>query len=103
MCDEVLAWLSVLSMVQMILRIVQLMPLSPLISCFIKIQIGLTFPIPACTGCPGKVAVKRVSSAGRVRRSVQSGSVDALHLTCLVIGWTVSTVPSPVVIPQYRI
>jgi len=33
----------------------------PVISCFIKIQIGLTFLVPAYPGCPGKEAVKRVS------------------------------------------
>jgi len=33
----------------------------PIISCFIKIQIGLTFLVPAYSGCPGKEAVKRVS------------------------------------------
>ena len=40
---------------------VQLMLLPPHISCFIKIQIGLTFLVPAYPGCPGKQAVKRVS------------------------------------------
>ena len=40
------------------LHIVQLMPLP---SSFIKIQIGLTFLVPAYPGCPGKEAVKRVS------------------------------------------
>ena len=33
----------------------------PVISCFVKIQIGLTFPVPAYQGCLGKEAVKRVS------------------------------------------
>jgi len=41
--DEVLAWLSVWSD----LHVVQLMPLPPIISCFLKIQIGLTFLVPA--------------------------------------------------------
>jgi len=44
------------------LHMVQLIPLPlHLISCFIKIQIGLTFPVPAYPGCPRKEAVKRVS------------------------------------------
>ena len=43
------------------LHIVQLMPLPPLVSCFIKIQIGLTFLVPAYPGFPEKEAVKRVS------------------------------------------
>jgi len=32
----------------------------PIISCFIKIQIGLTFLVPAYPGCPGKEAVRRL-------------------------------------------
>ena len=39
LADEVLAWLSVWSKVH------------PIISCFIKIQIGLTCLVPACLGC----------------------------------------------------
>jgi len=38
----------------------QLMPLSLTVSCFSKIQIGLTFLVPAHLGSPGKMAVKRV-------------------------------------------
>jgi len=39
-----------------------MMPLLPIISCFITIQIGSTFLVPAYPGCPGKEekAVKRV-------------------------------------------
>jgi len=37
------------------------MPLPPIISCFIKIQIGLTFLVPAYTGCAKKEDVKWVS------------------------------------------
>jgi len=32
-----------------------------IVSCFIKIQTGLTFLVPAYPGCPGKEAIKRVS------------------------------------------
>jgi len=39
---------------------VQLMPLPSVIKTVIKIQIGLTFLVPAYPGCPGKEAVKRV-------------------------------------------
>jgi len=35
--------------------------LQPIISCFIKILIGLTVLVLAYPGCPGKEAVKRVS------------------------------------------
>jgi len=42
------------------LHMAQLMPLPLPISCFIKIQIGFTFLVPAHPGSPGKRAVKRV-------------------------------------------
>ena len=42
------------------LHMAQLMPLSLTVSCFSKIQIGLTFLVPADPGSPGKRAVKWV-------------------------------------------
>jgi len=42
------------------LHMAQLMLLPLTVSCFSKIQIGFTFPIPAHPGSPGKRAVKRV-------------------------------------------
>ena len=36
------------------LHMAQLMPLPPTVSCFSKIQIGLTFLVPAYLGSPGK-------------------------------------------------
>jgi len=39
-----------------VLHMVQI--LSPIFSCFIKIQNGLTFVVPAYPGCPGKEAIK---------------------------------------------
>jgi len=42
------------------LHMAQLMPLPLTVSCFSKIQIGFTFPIPAHLGSPGQRAVKRV-------------------------------------------
>jgi len=44
------------------LHMVQMMPL-PLYHLFLllKIHIGLTYLVPAYTGCPGKEAIKRVS------------------------------------------
>jgi len=56
--DEVLAWLSVCSEVQVICMWSSLCHCNPVISCFIKIQIGLTFLVPAYPGCPGKQAAK---------------------------------------------
>ena len=38
----------------------QLMPLPLTVSCFSKIPIGFTFPVPAQPGSPGQRAVKRV-------------------------------------------
>jgi len=61
LCDETLAWLSVWSQVQMIHIWSSSCHCHPIISCFIKIQIGLTFLAPAYPGCPGKEAIKRVS------------------------------------------
>jgi len=43
------------------LHMIQLMPLSPHHSCFIKIQIGLTFLVPAYQRCPRKEAINQVS------------------------------------------
>ena len=42
------------------LHMAQLMPLPLTVSCFSKIQIGFTFPVPAHPGSPGKKAVKQV-------------------------------------------
>jgi len=41
------------------LHMSQLMPLPLTVSCFSKIQIGFTFPVPAHPGSPGQRAVKR--------------------------------------------
>jgi len=42
------------------LHMLQLMPLPPVISCVIKIQIGLTFLVLTYPDCPGKKAIKWV-------------------------------------------
>jgi len=42
------------------LHMAQLMALPLTVSCFSKIQIGFTFPVPAHLGSPGKRAIKRV-------------------------------------------
>jgi len=42
------------------LHTAQLMPLLLTVSCFSKIQIGITFLVPAYPGSPGQRAVKRV-------------------------------------------
>ena len=42
------------------LHMAQLMPLPLTVSCFSKIKVGFTFPVPAHPGSPGQRAVKRV-------------------------------------------
>ena len=42
------------------LHMAQLMPLPVTVSCFSKIQIDFTFPVPAHLGSPGKRAIKRL-------------------------------------------
>ena len=42
------------------LHMAQLMPLPLTVSCFSKIQIGFTFLVPAHSGSPRQMAVKRV-------------------------------------------
>jgi len=59
--DEVLQWSSIWSEVQMICMWSSRCHCHPVISCFIKIQIGLTFLVPAYPGCPGKEIVKQTS------------------------------------------
>jgi len=67
--DEVLAWLSVWSEVQMIWRWSSWCHCHPIMSCFIKIQHGLIFLVPAYPGCPGKEADKWMSFCKRPVRS----------------------------------
>jgi len=42
------------------LHMAQLMPLPRTVSCFIKVQVGFIFLVPAHLGSPGQRAVKRV-------------------------------------------
>jgi len=64
------------------LFMVQLMPLPPPpISCFIKIQIGLTFLVPAYPGWPEKGTVQRVSVLGMFYRQC---SIPSGHLSITV-------------------
>ena len=58
MSDEVLAWLSVWNEMQMICIWSNLCHCHSIMSCFIKIHIGLIFLVLACLGCTGKEAVK---------------------------------------------
>jgi len=58
--DEVLQWLPVWSEAQMICIWCSWCHCHSIIYWFIKIQIGLTFLVPAYPGCPGKKAINRV-------------------------------------------
>jgi len=59
--DNVLSCLCVWSEVQLICICSSWCHCHPIISCFIKVQIGLTILVLAYPGCHGKEAVKRVS------------------------------------------
>ena len=59
--DEVLTWLSVWSDVQMICMWSSFCCCHLIISCFIKIKIGLTFLVLGYPGCPRTEAIKWLS------------------------------------------
>jgi len=66
---------------------VQLMPLHLIISCFIKIQIRLTFLVPAYPGCPVKEAIKQLSVCLFISTSITSINIC---LQCFdAVGWAV--------------
>jgi len=75
------------------LYIAQLMPLPLTVSCFSKIQIGITFLVPAHPGSPGKRAVKRVcvcvcASVNNWKNRIMSARVsfyNSLSLGLLVV------------------
>jgi len=77
------------------LHMAQLMPLPLTISCFSKIQIGLTFLVPAHPGSPGQRAVKRVCVCGnragtpRKRTTCPESNGPAQCTTCRVSSNTV--------------
>jgi len=54
------------------LHIAQLMPLPLTVSCFSKIQIGFTFPVPAHPGSHGQRAIKRVCVCACARACVHA-------------------------------
>ena len=66
------------------LHMAQLMPLPLTISCFSKIQIGLTFLVPAHPGSPGKRAVKRVCVCTSVIL-IDSSMVSPVYILMLSI------------------
>jgi len=50
------------------LHMAQLMPLPLTVTCFSKIQIGVTLLVPAHLGSPGKRAIKRVCVCVCIKR-----------------------------------
>jgi len=56
-----------------------ILELQSIISCFIKIQIGLTFLVPAYPGLPGKEATKQVSVSCSGNRFNIHGHVAKQH------------------------
>ena len=68
----------------------QLMPLPLTVSCFSKIQIGVTFLVPAYLGSPGKRAFKRVCvCAIDIYMSTNCG---CLHCSLMLVTVVVSDV-----------
>jgi len=67
MSDDVLAWLYVwtLERDENDLHMVQLWHRHPIISCFIKVQVGLIFLVSAYPGRPGTEAVHAGRRKGR--------------------------------------
>ena len=66
----VLAWVVICLEQGAGLHMAQLMPLPLTVSCFSKIQIGLTFLVPAHPGNPGQRAVKLMCVCACVRACV---------------------------------
>jgi len=61
------------------LHMFQLMPLPLTVSCFSKIQIGFTFPVPAHPVSPGKRAVKWVCVMKKCMQHVTNYTETALY------------------------
>jgi len=67
------------------LHMARLMPLSlmSLVSCFIKIQIGFAFLVPAHPGSPGKRAVKRVCVCVRIKFYIFLMVLTSFLVSCI--------------------
>jgi len=71
----------------------------PIISCFIEIQNGFTFLMPAYPGCPGKEAVKQVSMSvcetdniWKVQWMIFAGCCQCFEFKCFdTVGWATRT------------
>ena len=84
------------------LHMAQLMPLPLTVSCFSKIQIGLTFLVPAHPGSPGKGAVKQVcvcvlfTANESIFAKIVATTVKlySLRIRFEVLGWNYSSLAS---------
>ena len=83
--DKVLAWLAIWSEVQMICLWSGWCHCHPVVSCFIIIQISLTFLVPTYPGCPGKEAVKRVSAHSWLVPAPLVGLTMVLIVVCIFL------------------
>jgi len=84
--DDMLAWISVWSEVQVICIWSSWCHCHPIICCFIKIQIGLTFLVPAYPRCPGKEAIKW-TVCRRIQYLLQSVIRHASQKYCMPYQW----------------
>ena len=87
--NEVLEWLSLWSKVQMICLWSSWCHCHPIISCFIKIQIGLTFLLPAYWSCPGKETIKW-ATASYIHPSVLTENSFVIHIYYLFLNKTLN-------------
>ena len=69
------------------LHMAQLMPLPLTVSCFLKIQIGFTFLVPAHLGSPGKRAIKRMCVCSAFSGFMLLDGRQEGHPACKKTGW----------------
>ena len=84
----------------------QLMPLPLTVSCFSKIQIGITFLLPAYPGSPGQRAVKQVCVCvcvcARVQMGLKSEHIRIKHFSCSAHHWLLKSAEPRADVSSYR-
>ena len=70
------------------LHMAQLMPLPLTVTCFSKVQIGLTFLIPAHLGSPGKRAVKQVCVCSAPKQKTPNAQQNVQSSTYIILDST---------------
>ena len=91
--DEVLAWLSVCSEVQMICIWSSWCHCHPIISCFIKIQVGVTFLLLAYPDRPGKEAIKLLSVMSGKKPTVTTKTIQTWTVSELSVFYHTDLIP----------